>query len=108
MKHKNPFYALTLAAAVAFSLTACSYCVMILRRSAAASLATETDSGGLVQLMDRFGGLALGLLLILLAALSVAAMATDDYWLARAQRRARRNAANLPLPRPDNDAPAEP
>jgi hypothetical protein len=88
MKFKNPFYILLLLAAVLFFITACSYCVMILKRSAEAAFEEAGEAGGLVGFLDTYGAYALSALVVALAIFTVAAMATDDYWTRRAAPRA--------------------
>jgi hypothetical protein len=87
MKFKNPFYTLLLLAAVLFCITACSYCVMILKRSAEATFQEAGEAGGLVGFLDTYGAYALSALVLTLAVFTVAAMATDDYWTRRATPR---------------------
>lgn len=88
MKFKNPFFILLLLVAVLFSVTACSYCVMILKRSAEAAIDEASEAGRLVDLLDAYGAYALAGLVVALAIFTFAAMATDDYWTRRAGTRA--------------------
>ena len=84
---RNPFYFLLLVVGILFLLTTSSYAVVAVRGlapnrpgSSAASVTSGPDFGHLV---DEYGFAALMTELVLLAAMTVAAIATDQYWMNR-------------------------
>ena len=80
-KRTNPFYPLLVVVGLLFSLTACSYGVLIvnmLQPSRAAEI-RETQEGFFVWL-DRYGTQLLMLELAFLAIFTFAAISTDGYW----------------------------
>ena len=95
----NPFYVMLVLVGVAFTVTACAYGVMTVR-DLRATAPTPPDAAGepLMALLREYGFTLLMVEIGLLAASSVGAMATDDYWTRRAARR-----ADLP-PSPPPDA----
>ncbi len=83
-KFANPFYALLLAAGIAFAITATAYGVMAFRdRDAHDTTATASLEHPLMAWMSRHGEAALMTELALLAACTFAAIGTDDYWQRR-------------------------
>ena len=81
-KPTNPFYVAALPAGVIFAITACCYMVMAYR----GLNPHRADEGGLVGLMDRHGMAIMLVELAILAVLTVAAIATDGYWMRRGER----------------------
>jgi len=83
-RKKNPFYVLLMFVGVAFTLTACSYGVMVLRQASPERfedpLVDEPPEGSLMYVMDKHGFTILMLELAMLALLTCAAILTDDYW----------------------------
>ena len=79
----NPFYALLVVLGIAFTLTACAYCVMALK---AVRPQAEQQAAGqaLLDFLDRYGAAVMAGELALLALATVAAIATDRYWMRRA------------------------
>jgi hypothetical protein len=76
----NPFYPLVVVAGVAFVVTACAYGVMALKAMSPA----DADAGHpLLAFLDTYGVTMLGIELGLLAATSLLAMGTDQYWTGR-------------------------
>jgi hypothetical protein len=88
----NPFYVILLVAGVLFFLTASTYFVMTLRQD---RIGRQTQgivqTSGLMEFMDQRGGQLLAAELVLLAACTAAAMASDGYWSRRQQRKAEEN-----------------
>ena len=74
-RRPNPFYALLGIAGFAFTVTATSYCLAVLR-----GVRPETSraaSTGLIALMDRHGTTLLAVELVVLAVATVGAVALD-------------------------------
>jgi hypothetical protein len=85
-KFANPFYALLLAAGIAFALTATAYGVMAFREReprSAATTAAVAHEHPLIAWMSQHGETALMTELALLATFTIGAIATDDYWQRR-------------------------
>ncbi|MGC3968680.1 MAG: hypothetical protein QM775_15300 [Pirellulales bacterium] len=111
----NPFYVLLVIVGVAFCLTACAYGLMAMRslrteRNYATSAAAATTSASaprgphqLMTFMERHGNTLLVAELALLTLASFAAMATDGYWLRRANERAaaERRSAEIAATQPE-------
>jgi hypothetical protein len=89
-KFANPFYALLLAAGIAFALTATAYVVMAYREARPAGAEIDANATArdhpLMVFMNRHGAAALMTELALLALGTFAAIGTDDYWQRRANR----------------------
>ena len=79
----NPFYAGLVVVGILFAITACAYGVMMVRLLDP----RMADEGGLVGWMNRYGLSLLVGELIALAALTMAAIASDDYFTRRAEQR---------------------
>ena len=78
-KPTNPFYLALIPVGVIFAITVCSYMVMSYR-----GLDPHTaNEQGLAGLMNHFGLTIMGVELALLGTLTVAAIASDDYWTRR-------------------------
>jgi hypothetical protein len=78
-KPTNPFYLALIPVGVVFAITACSYMVMTYR-------GLDPHSGneqGLPGLMNHWGLTIMGVELGLLLILTVAAIASDDFWTRR-------------------------
>ncbi len=76
-KATNPFYIVLLAVGAVFAITACAYGVMTVR-----GLNPQlADEQGLMGLMSQHGLTIMVVQLVLLSVLTVAAIATDDYWM---------------------------
>jgi hypothetical protein len=84
-KFANPFYGLLLFAGIAFALTAMAYGVMAYRdRDTAIGIASETsEEHPLMLWMSDHGEVALLTELGFLAAFTIGAIATDDFWQRR-------------------------
>ena len=82
-KPVNPFYVVAIVVGVAFAITACSYCVMTMRGLDPHAV----GENGLVGVMDRYGLAIMLVELGVLGAATVAAIATDDYWIRRFEAR---------------------
>jgi hypothetical protein len=78
-KPTNPFYVAALPMGVLFALTACAYVVMMVRTIGPGA----EEATGLVQLMERHGILVMVAELVALGLLTVAAIASDDFWTRR-------------------------
>ncbi len=92
-KYRNPFFHLLGLVGVLFCLSGWVYYLMMIRTAAPANGSTDRSSPGpLIELMQHHGLAILASELGLLAATAVAAMATDNYWARRAERR--RNAVH--------------
>jgi hypothetical protein len=82
----NPFYGMLVAVGIVFVITACAYGVMtvkMLQPEGAAEVRAAT--GGLLRWLDQHGMTLLLGELAVLAALTFAAIGTDDYWQRRAE-----------------------
>ena len=75
VKPTNPFYLVLLVVGAVFAITACAYCVMMVR-----GLQPRPDEVGLMGLMSQHGLIIMVAELGLLGLLTIAAIATDDYW----------------------------
>jgi hypothetical protein len=76
-KGTNPFYVAALPVGVLFVITACAYAVMTVQ-------GLDPQRGpeaGLVGLMARQGTVIFLVELAVLAVLTIAAIATDEYWM---------------------------
>jgi hypothetical protein len=85
-KPVNPFYIALLPVGVAFVVTACAYGVMMVQALAPRAAALS----GPIGLMEQHGLAMLAAELAVLGILTVAAIASDDFWTRRfeaAQRR---------------------
>jgi len=78
-KPTNPFYIASLPIGILFGLTACAYVVMTMH-GLDPQRAEET---GLVRLMEQRGMLIMMIELATLAVLTIAAIASDDFWVRR-------------------------
>ena len=76
----NPFYVLLLIVGVVFAITSCAYGVMAFRQARPDSKALGAEDHSLMAVMDRHGGAILGVEVLLLGLLTVAAIGTDSYW----------------------------
>jgi hypothetical protein len=101
----NPFYVLLVVLGIAFALTACAYTVMTLT-AVRRHDAPEPSAGGaaLLEFLDRHGAELMGGELALLALATVAAIATDRYWMRRAYDEHRRNQSTQPPSNSENGA----
>lgn len=80
----NPFYLLLVVLGIAFTLTACAYCVMTLQAARPHPPEQQAAAGeALLVFLDRHGALLMSAELASLAAAAVAAIATDRYWMRR-------------------------
>lgn len=80
-KQGNPFYVLLVIAGTVFLVTAFAYGWMLFQETRPAEDgATPFAEHPLFVIMQRYGNAALLIELTLLAALTFAAMATDEYW----------------------------
>ena len=84
----NPFYALLIVVGIAFSISACAYGVMSLRAMRGGLGLAAGNRHPLLEFLDAHGGVLLAVELGLLAVFTVGAIATDDFWTRRAERRA--------------------
>ncbi|MBW3599139.1 MAG: hypothetical protein KY475_17945 [Planctomycetes bacterium] len=83
-KATNPFYPLLLVAGTIFALTACAYGVMTVNLLSPAQVMGEGAESSLVAFLDKHGvSLMMGELGVL-AAVTCAAIGTDDFWTRRA------------------------
>jgi hypothetical protein len=87
-KPTNPFYVAALPMGVLFALTACAYVVMMVKTSGPGA----EDATRLVQFMERHGILLMVAELAALGVLTVAAIASDDFWTRRFEKLGRANA----------------
>jgi hypothetical protein len=78
-KPTNPFYLALLPVGVLFAVTACAFVVMTMRGLDP----QQAEETGLVLLMARHGTSILVIELVVLAVLTVAAIASDDFWTRR-------------------------
>lgn len=106
----NPFYGLLLIVGIAFCVTACAFAVMTVRemRPAPAAIETSDDSMAtsqsgeqLMVWMDKHGFNLLMIELVALAGLTFAAIATDEYWTRRSERK-----SNASLPKTNGTDPS--
>jgi hypothetical protein len=82
-KPTNPFYVAALPAGVLFAVTACAFVVMTMQ-GADPQRGEET---GLIRLMARHGMLIMLVELAVLGVLTIAAIASDDFWTRRFEAR---------------------
>ncbi len=91
----NPFYVLLVLVGILFFITATTYGVMTVHglypnedAGLKTSISVDASSGfGLMQWMDQYGFSLLIIELGALAAFTVAAIGTDNYWSNRSQKR---------------------
>lgn len=83
-KPSNPFYVLLIVVGCAFAVTACAYFVMTTMARDATTWQEADASGPLMTLMDQYGFLLMVVELVVLAILTFAAIATDEYWARKA------------------------
>ncbi len=75
----NPFYVLLIGAGIAFAVTACAYGVMAFRALRMGAPQVEAaENGGLLVFLDQYGGLIMGIELVILAICTFGAMALDS------------------------------
>jgi hypothetical protein len=80
----NPFYLLLVIVGVAFTITACAYGVMIFKAMhPTPAIAGQPNGENLLAFMSDYGAWLLTVELLLLAGMTVGAMATDSYWIRR-------------------------
>lgn len=85
----NPFYVLLVLIGIAFTLTACAYGVMAFKVVRTKERAADQPAGAaLLTYLDEHGAKLMAIELALLGLCSVAAMATDRYWIRREEKRA--------------------
>jgi hypothetical protein len=77
---KNPFYVLLIVSGVAFTVTACAYGVMTVRGLRPETALADDQLSGLLPFLDRHGGKLMLAEIAVLAAASLMAMLTEDYW----------------------------
>ena len=75
----NPFYALLVAAGIAFSVTATAYFVMALKGNDCAAAVAVRDSPGLLAFLDRHGAKLLTAELLVLGVATFGAIGTDNW-----------------------------
>jgi hypothetical protein len=78
-KPTNPFYVALLPIGVGFALTACAFVVMMVQ----GGNARQAENGPLIRLMADHGIVIMTVELAILAGLTFAAIATDDFWMRR-------------------------
>lgn len=87
-KKTNPFYVALLVVGIVFGITACAYGVMTVKMLRPEGADEVRSAGsGLLFFLDQHGFKVLGVELAVLAALTVAAISTDDYWTRDEERR---------------------
>jgi len=91
-KPTNPFYVALLPAGILFVVTACAYVVMTMR-TLNPHLA---DEAGLVSVMKQHGVTIMVIELVVLGAFTVAAIASDDFWVRRFQAANQAKRGELP------------
>ena len=79
-KPSNPFYLLLVIVGCVFAVTACAYFVMTTMARDATTWQAADTGGPLMSLMDQHGFTLMVIELVLLAVLTFAAIATDEYW----------------------------
>jgi hypothetical protein len=84
LKTANPFYPVLLIVGLVFAVTACAYGVMAVNFLSPAQVMENAPEGGLLAFLDRHGMTLLLSELGVLAVVTFAAIATDDYWTRRA------------------------
>jgi hypothetical protein len=100
VKATNPFYVVLLAVGAVFAITACTYGVMTVRGLDP----QRADEQGLMGLMSQHGLTIMVVQLVLLGLLTVAAIATDDYWMGNQTKVAGRT-SEVRGQRPEERAP---
>jgi len=88
----NPFYVAVLPVGTLFAVTACAYLVMTM----VGLDPQHVESTGLVRVMDRHGIVIMLAELALLGLLTVAAIATDDFWVRRFEAAGSQRKADAP------------
>jgi hypothetical protein len=83
----NPFYVALLPFGVAFAITACAYLVMSMR----VLDPRRGDDSALIGLLERHGTTVMAIELVVLGILTVAAIASDDFWMRRHEASSERN-----------------
>jgi hypothetical protein len=78
-KPVNPFYVILLPVGAIFALTACAFVVMTLR----ALEPQPMEETGMVVVMQRHGVMIMTVELAVLGILTVAAIASDGFWVRR-------------------------
>jgi hypothetical protein len=78
-KPTNPFYVASLPAGILFAITACAYVAMTVR----GANPRQAEATGLIALLEQHGLVILAVELALLGTLTIAAIASDDYWTRR-------------------------
>jgi hypothetical protein len=73
---RNPFYVAALPVGVLFVITACAYVVMTIQGLDP----QRQQSAGLTELLAKHGTLIFVIELAVLGVLTLAAIATDDFW----------------------------
>ncbi|MCA9235654.1 MAG: hypothetical protein KDA44_09280 [Planctomycetales bacterium] len=85
-KRRNPFYALLIPAGLLFSITACAYGYMsFVEVNSLRSEANRHADSSLFRWLNAHGTTALIVELAVLAVLTFAAIATDDWWAERGE-----------------------
>jgi|tagenome__1003787_1003787.scaffolds.fasta_scaffold20472530_2 hypothetical protein len=81
-KPVNPFYLALVPVGVIFAITACAYCAQLVTATRVfdAQRAQDTAFTGL---LERHGTTAMVVELVVLGILTVAAIASDDFWMRR-------------------------
>lgn len=82
----NPFYVASLPVGIAFAITACAYVVMTVRGSDP----HQAEATGLIALLEQHGVAILIVEIVLLGLLTFAAIASDDFWTRRFEKRNQR------------------
>jgi hypothetical protein len=83
----NPFYFLLLVVGGIFCVTASAYGMMAIRGSRGEELPTSEAGKKLLEWLDQSGPTAILIQLSFLAVLTFAAIYSDDYWMARWQKK---------------------
>ena len=78
-KPVNPFYLALVPVGVIFAITACAYLVMSMR----VLDPRRAEDTALVGLLEQHGTMILVIELVVLGVLTVAAIASDDFWMRR-------------------------
>jgi hypothetical protein len=83
-KRTNPFYVFLVFVGILFTITACAYCVMAIKKSDPAQAAAAGSAAfSLVDFLSRYGLHVLVGELALLGLATFAAIGTDGYWEGR-------------------------
>lgn len=95
----NPFYTALLAVGLIFLVTVSAYGVLTVKmmspESAGEIVAAQS---GIMFLLDQYGVTLLLIELAVLGVLTAAAIGSDDYWQARAEKNAQRSSADVNEP----------